>query len=227
MNNTSIVSSKGIFPYDLATSLDVLKETTSLPPIWAGVTASEYEVAKKCWKEGNCQNLLDYMLIYLKLDVCLLADVFQQFREKSIKFNRLEPLNFFGNPGLFFDAGIRGGMTFVNKHHVKAEEGVELMYIDVNNLYGYALSQFLPKGDFEWILDEPTLNEMMDVCKSDTDISEWEFGCVMEVDLHIPSEVHDFLDQMPLAPERKCPPGSRVEKLLMDHEDKTNYPIHC
>ena len=98
------------------------------------------------------------MLIYLKLDVCLLADVFQQFREKSIKFNRLEPLNFFGNPGLswasalmtleeplellqdltmydFFDAGIRGGMTFVNKHHVKAEEGVELMYIDVNNLY--------------------------------------------------------------------------------------------
>ena len=67
---------------------------------------------------------------------------------------------------------------------------------------------------------------MMDVCKSDTDISEWEFGCVIEVDLHIPAEVHDFLDQMPLAPERKCPPGSRVEKLLMDHEDKTNYPIH-
>ena len=81
--------------------------------------------------------MLDYMLVYMKLDVFLLADVFQQFRKKSLQHNGLEPLNFFGIPGTswasalmsldepitllkdmdmynFFDSGIRGGMTFVH-----------------------------------------------------------------------------------------------------------------
>ena len=100
MGNSNIVSSKGIFPYDLATSMEVLTTTTSLPPIWAGVTASDYLIAQQCWSEAGCETLLDYMLVYLKLDVGLLADVFHQFREKSITHNRLEPLNFFGIPGL-------------------------------------------------------------------------------------------------------------------------------
>ena len=249
MDNANIRSSKGIFPYDFATSLEVLNQTFSLPPIWSGVSDSDYAVAKACWEEAGCKNLLDYMLVYLKLDVLLLADVFQQFRSKCLNHNKLEPLNFFGNPGLswasalltleepielltdmtmydFFDAGIRGGMTFVNKHHVAAGEGVELMYIDINNLYGWALSQHLPKSDFKWVLDEPTLSEMLDICKSNIEISEWEFGCIMEVDIHIPESLHDFLDQMPIAPEKNCPPGSNVPKLLMTHEDKLNYPLH-
>ena len=61
----------------------------------------------------------------------------------------------------FFDAGIRGGMTFVNKHHVKASEDVQIMYIDINNLYGYAMTQYLPKGDFQWVYDESELAEIL------------------------------------------------------------------
>ena len=120
----------------------------------------------------GCRTLLDYMMIYLKLDVTLLADVFQQFRLKSIEHNRLEPLRFFGVPGMawasalmtlgkpiellqdnvmynFFEGGIRGGLTFVNKHFACASDDTELLYIDINNLYGWALSQKLPYQKFQ------------------------------------------------------------------------------
>ena len=249
MGNNAITCSKGIFPYDFVTSLDVLQNTESLPPIWDGITPEEYAEAQVCWRAAGCQTLLDYMMVYLKLDVLLLADVFQQFRQKSIYNNRLDPVNFFGVPGLswasalitlkksieliqdmsmyeFFEAGIRGGMTFVNKHHVKASENVQIMYIDINNLYGHALSQYLPRGDFKWVYDEDELVEILDILNSDKDISEWEFGCYVEVDITIPESVHDYLDELPLAPEKMCPPGSKTEKLLLTHHDKKNYAGH-
>ena len=95
MENENILKSKGIFPYNFATSLEVLQTTTSLPPIWEEVTPTEYAKAQRCWADSGCRTLLDYMLVYLKLDVLLLADVFLQFRQKTIAHNKLEPLNFF------------------------------------------------------------------------------------------------------------------------------------
>ena len=126
----------------------------------------------------------------------------------------------------FFDAGIRGGMTFVNKHHVKASEDVQIMYIDINNLYGYAMTQYLPKGDFQWVYDESELAEILSVLNSNIDISEWQFGCYVEVDIDIPETVHDFLNEMPVAPEKLCPPGTNIEKLMMTLGPKRNYPVH-
>ena len=249
IGNAAITCSKGIFPYDYATSLEVLQNTESLPPIWDEITPEEYAEAESCWTAAGCESLLDYMMIYLKLDVTLLADVFQQFRQKSMYNNRLDPVNFFGVPGLswasalmtlkkpvellqdmsmyeFFEAGIRGGMTFVNKHHVKASENVQIMYIDINNLYGHALSQYLPRGDFKWVYEEDKLQKVLDIINSNCDISEWNHGYYVEVDITIPQSVHDKLDELPLAPEKMCPPGSKQEKLLLTHLDKNNYPGH-
>ena len=244
----SIMDTKGIFPYDFATSLSVLQNTTELPPIWANVTEAEYDKAQQIWQEYGCRTLLDYMCIYLKLDVTLLADVFQQFRAKSVDNNRLDPINFFGVPGMgwasalmtlnepisllsdndmynFFEAGIRGGLTFVNKHFVKADQNTELLYIDINNLYGWALSQKLPYKDFEWVFDHRQLESILRQCY-ETDIDSLDYGYELEVDLEIPDEVHDYLDQLPVAAESKCPPGNKTKKLLLTHEPKYNYVIH-
>ena len=248
-NNGLIMQTKGIFPYSFATSLQVLESTTTLPPIWEKVTDKEYKLAQDIWNQSGCRNLLEYMLVYLKLDVTLLADVFQQFREKSILENQLEPLNFFGVPGMawasalitlkepielltdnemynFFESGIRGGLTFVNKHYVCASDNTELLYIDVNNLYGWALSQSLPYKKFKWIIQESDLQQVLQECQQKENLNALDYGYVMEVDMEIPDEIHDKLDQFPVAAEPKFPPGSKVKKLLMTLEPKYNYVTH-
>jgi hypothetical protein len=48
----------------------------------------------------------------------------------------------------------------------------------------------------------------------------------MEVDMEIPQHLHDYLDQLPLAPEVKCPPNSKTPKLLLTHSPKSHYLIH-
>ena len=247
-NNGLVMSSKGIFPYNFATSLQVLQTTTQLPPIWSDVSESDYNEAQNIWTQMGCRTLLDYMMIYLKLDVTLLADVFQQFRLKSIEHNRLEPLRFFGVPGMawasalmtlekpiellqdnemynFFEGGIRGGLTFVNKHFACASDDTELLYIDINNLYGWALSQKLPYQKFQWVLRDDILQDILTECQN-SDLESLNYGYVMEVDIVVPDEVQDYLDQFPVAAEAKCPPGSKVKKLLLTHEPKCNYVVH-
>ena len=244
--NDSLIMSKGIFPYNHATSLQVLEETRSMPARWPEVSEEDYARAVDMWQNSNCNNLLDYMLLYLKLDVYLLADFFQQFRKKSLTNNKLEPLTFFGIPGMswasalmslkepielltdndmytFFEGGIRGGLTFVNKHYVVSDENTELLYIDINNLYGWALSQKLPYSELEWV--HTGLDEILEECKTG-DLDSLPYGYTMEVDMVIPDEIHDYLEDLPVAAEHQCPPGSKVKKLLLTHNPKMNYIVH-
>ena len=147
----NLFTQKGVFPYSYFDSLDRLKET-SLPAIedfandLTGEECSEedYQHAKEAWTQFNCRTFGDYMLSYLKLDVLLLADVFEAFRKMSMEQDGLEPTHFVSLPGLsfssafkmtgetihllqdpflynMFERGIRGGLTFVNVHRRKAE----------------------------------------------------------------------------------------------------------
>ena len=245
---SQMMTCKTIFPYDMATSMDVLQSITELPPIWEGVSQEDYIHANRIWQQYNCETLLDYMLVYLKLDVFLLADVFEAFREKTFDEDGLEALSFVSIPGLswasaikqlpepveliqdpelyrLFEAGIRGGMTFINKHHVEADESTQMSYLDVNNLYGWALSQKLPVGEFRWINDQTEMNGIVERC-ANGDEFDGDRGYVLEVDIVIPDSIQDKLDDLPIAPELCYPPGSKVEKLLLTHEPKKNYVVN-
>ena len=63
---------------------------------------------------------------------------------------------------LFFEKGTRGGVSYVSNKYSKAsnkflksydpkQKSKHIMYLDVNNLYGYAMSKFLPTSGFKWI----------------------------------------------------------------------------
>ena len=126
-------------------SIKQLKET-KLPPKEAfysklndkEISDKDYEHAHNVWKTFNCQTLQDYHDIYLKSDVLLLADVFENFRKKCLKVYELDPCHYYTAPGLAWDAclkltkqelalltdyymlmmfekGIRGGITHFKK----------------------------------------------------------------------------------------------------------------
>jgi hypothetical protein len=239
---------KGIFPYSFTNSFDKLETTLSLPTIdvFEKATPEQYKNAQKVWQDMNCKNLKDYLLLYLKIDVYLLADVFETFRVTAITEDELDPANFYTIPGLsfqsalknmaqngytldllrdssmyeFFESGVRGGMTFVNKHHVVCDANTELLYIDANNLYGWALSQKLPMAEFEWIYEN--LNSI--VCNLPDGNSD--IGYVLEVDMCIPNHLHNKFCDLPPAPRQELPPKSSVKKLLLTLHPKTNYVIH-
>lgn len=239
-NNNRFTTSKRIFPYNLATSLDVLQNTTAMLPIWNEVNEESYNKAVELWQITGCRNLLEYMLIYLKLDVFLLADFFNQFRKKSIAHNGLEPLNYFGIQGMswssalltlkehihlltetvmynFFESGIRGDLTFLNKHHVYSDDNTELLYIDINNLFGYALSQKLLFKNFKWI--DNGLDEILEECKT-KDLESLTYGYTVEFDLFIRDEFHDRLSDLPPAAVYIDPPSSKVKELLLTLDEK-------
>ena len=62
---------------------------------------------------------------------------------------------------LFIEKGMRGGISYIAKRHSKAanknmecyessKKSKYIIYLDANNLYGWAMSQYLPYTGFKW-----------------------------------------------------------------------------
>ena len=62
------------------------------------------------------------------------------------------------------EKGMRGGISYGAKRHSKAnnkymkcydssKESKYITYLDANNLYGWAMIQYLPYGGFGWYLN--------------------------------------------------------------------------
>lgn len=146
----SMLERKGVFPYDYVDSYERLAET-SLPSIdhfyselnEEKILPEEYEFACQIWEKFQLKTLGEYSDLYLKTDVLLLADVFENFRETCHKIYKLDPAHYYTAPGLSFDAmlkytgvkielltdiemllfierGIRGGISQCSKRYVKA-----------------------------------------------------------------------------------------------------------
>ncbi|XP_025018370.1 uncharacterized protein LOC112539813 [Tetranychus urticae] len=257
--DTSLLLRKSALPYEYLSSLDVFNET-ALPDksaFFSSLTQSNisdelYENVKKVWSKFNCSTLKDLHDIYLKVDVLLLASVFENFREMSLFNFALDPLHQFSAPGLTWSAafkkmkielelltdfnmflmvekGIRGGPTSVVKRHVRAnnqylpdydpsKQTSFLLYLDVNNLYGYAMSEKLPKSHFKW--SSRTIEEIL------TTPDDSEIGFILEVDIEYPCELHDDHNDFPLAPEKmEITPDmySQYQKDLLDELKGRGY----
>ena len=72
-----------------------------------------------------------------------------------------------------------------------------IMYLDANNLYGWAMSQYLPTGNFKWMTDKEI--SKIDLGKYKADGKK---GLILEVDLEYPQELHDIHNDYPVAPEK-------------------------
>ena len=107
----------------------------------------------------------------------------------------------------FVENSIRGGISMISTRHAQAYSpsfldiydsslpNQNLIYLDANNLYGWAMSQSLPTG-FRFLQQDEISTLKLQELSADA-----EDGYMFEVDLHYPTRLHDRDDEYPLAPE--------------------------
>ena len=148
--NVNLLTRKGVYPYDYVSSRERLSET-QLPPKEEfysklndeDITDDDYNHAINVWDAFGCKTIRDYHDLYLKSDVLLLSDVFENFRKTCLKHYNLDPAHYYTSPGLAWDAclketgqhlellhdydklmmferGIRGGISHISKRYGEA-----------------------------------------------------------------------------------------------------------
>ena len=212
-----------------------------------GISEEDYTHAKKVWERFEMKTLGEYHDLYLKTDVFLLADVVENFRTVLLKNYLLDPAWFFTAPSFFwsamlkmtgvklelicegeiemfqfFERQIRGGvasvfhrLSWANNKYMKDFDSSQpskfIVYLDANSLYPTAMMQPLPVGGFTW-LEKERLKDWQKIVETEG------IGCVLEVDLEYPEELHDLHNDFPLAPELLEVGG--IKKLVPNLRDK-------
>ena len=195
------------------------------------ITDEQYCHATKVWETFHLQAMGDYHDLYLKSDILLLADVFENVRSTCLQYYKLDPCHYYTSQGLSWDAmvkitdiklefmtdidmfqfiqkGTRGGISYIAnrfgeannkyiKEYNKEKPSNYILYLDANNLYGYAMSQCLPTGGFKW-LKEKQIDKIM----NKTILPDNKKGCILEADLEYPEELHELHNDYPLAAEK-------------------------
>lgn len=106
---------------------------------------------------------------------------------------------------------------YVGNSYDSSQPSVYLTYFDVNNLYGWAMSQTLPYANFQWISDIDTF----DVFSIHADSG---IGYIFEVDLCYPQNLHDTHSDFPFCPTHaKAPAQSAQQKLMTTLYEKIRY----
>ena len=104
---------------------------------------------------------------------------------------------------LLLENNIRGGISSVmGDRHVQSDENKQILYIDANNLYGWAMSQYLPTGEFEILplnpcnyTDNYNLEQLVEDLLQIPDDNE--YGVFIECDLEYPAEIEEKTKNFP------------------------------
>lgn len=258
-----LLQRKGVFCYDYVDEWQKLEET-ALPPkdmFYSKLTESEisdddYAFACKIWCEFKLKTLGEYSDLYMKTDIMLLADIFENFRMTCYENFSLDPAHYYTAPGLTFDAmlkytkveielmtdidmllfierGIRGGISQCSKRHAKANNKYMEEY-DSNSKSKYIV--YLDANNLygHAMMQSLPINSFAWCQKSFTvdDIlsipDDSDIGYIFEVDLDYPQHLHDSHQYYPFCAENRSAPNAKKtdKKLMLTLFDKRNYVIH-
>ena len=242
-----LLTEKGVYPYDYIDDFEKFNET-KLPPkekfysqlSESHISDEDYERAKRVWEHFGIRNLGEYHDLYLRTDVLLLTDVYENFRDLCLEYYKLDPAHYFTLPNFAWDAmllktdititpmedkemyemvekGLRGGMCQVSRKEAIA-----------NNKYmGQDYDESKPSNYITY-LDANNLYGLAMTMKLPTgkmkwakkvpNVMEWDendnFAYILEVDLEYPDELHYEHSDYPLAPENM----NVLEAYLSDHQ---------
>ena len=95
---------------------------------------------------------------------------------------------------MFVEQGMRGGVSYINKRYSKASKNINILYLDMNNLYGCVMSQYFSINNFKWVKD---IEQKLMRIKNNTST-----GYILKVHLQYPKKLHDIHNEYPLAQEK-------------------------
>ena len=198
-------------------------------------------------------------MLYLQNDVLLLTDTFQKYIDTCKKAYGINPLYSYSTPSIKWKAGLkmtgvkvdymtddklrfllennmRGGpSSCMGSRYAKRGER-KIVYEDMNNPYGWSISQNLPTGDFREV--KVTRSSVKSLLRTPDNN---EHGFSIECDLEYPSSTHGKTKIFPLLPDRKTikvedflsymtenkPEKYKpTEKLIVDQTNKQRYFLH-
>ena len=235
----STVISKQFFPYEYINSVNLDIKSDNLPErekffsklTSKGISTIDYRIANALYKAFSCKCLGDYMLIYNLLDVLLLADVWQNYRESTMKSYGVDPNYFLSIPSLSFAAAmiytdarleyindahiyllvresLRGGMVFLNKRFCVANRLGENEYnkdLPIKEIHSFDVNAL-----YSYALTQKLPYNNISLL-TDEELIKFDpliisdcsnIGFLVCCDLKIPESLHDYFSQMPPCPEK-------------------------
>ena len=179
-NNFELLKQKTHFPYEWITEENIYNK--KLPPIenfysslkLQNINKEEYDETLRIYKELKCKNARDYLEIYMKLDICLQADIFNVFRNiiwnqfkidcckyitscslsldlmlkyTGVKIELFKDITMFD----FTDSSIMGGLCLASQNIANDDDNKSTISdFDVVSLYPYAMTQKLPISNYKF-----------------------------------------------------------------------------
>ena len=228
-----LLSEKGVYPYDYMNAFEKFndEQLTSKEQFYSrlteeDITNDDFKKAKQIWKHFDTKNMGEYHDLYVKTDVLLLTDVFENFRDMCLSFYGLDPVYYYTLPNFAFDAmlkltgieidlvynqdmyemieaGLRGGMTQTTRKKVEANN--KNMGDDYDKKKESSYINYLDANNLyglSVIQKLPYRNPKWDDKITEDDIINYNNGrngFILEVDLEYPKEPHDLHNDYPLA----------------------------
>ena len=134
---------------------------------------------------------------------------------------------------LMVEKGIRGRICQEIHRHANANNkymknynkdiiSSYLRYLDVNSLYGWAMSQTLTINDFKWV-EKSKLSRFNEKFITNYNESS-DIGYFLKVDADYPKELFNLHNALPFLPKWKK--ANKCERLICSIEDKEKHVVH-
>ena len=248
---------KGVYPYDYMDSFEKFNHKLPSKEDFYSIlndqhiSNEDYEHAQNVWNKFSLKNMGDYHNLYLKSDILLLADVFENFRNTCLEYYKLDPCHYFTSPGLSWDAmlkmtniklelmtdidmfqfiekGLRGGISYIANRYSKANNKYMKEYYE--NKPSKHIMYLDANNLYGWTMSQylPTggFKWMTQKQIDNIDLAKYKEdsknGLILEVDLKYPQDLHNFHNDYPLAPEKVKVTDSMLSNYSKRIADKYN-----
>ena len=111
----SLLLRKGVYPYEWASSIQKLCDTTGFPPrevfssrlTGTNISEEDHRHGQNVFDVFECKDMLQYCELYCELDTVLLAEVIITFRAMVLKQFKVDSARYISIPQLAFDCMLR------------------------------------------------------------------------------------------------------------------------